>query len=82
MIIFIDKQAFRDVFGCLFETPKNNDKECYNKISKKDIERASRKIEKQQQEKLKLEQYRKEYHKDPTSVMICPFGWSPFGIYL
>lgn len=38
--------------------------------------------EKLEQERLELEAYREQLCEDPTSVMICPFGWSPFGIYL
>ena len=34
------------------------------------------------QEQLEHDLYREQLYKDPTSVMICPFGWSPFGIYL
>lgn len=38
-------------------------------------------------ERLEIEEaahnaYRKALYEDPTSVMICPFGWSPFGFYL
>ena len=38
--------------------------------------------ERLEQEELERQTYREQLYKDPTSVMICPFGWSPFGIYL
>lgn len=34
---------------------------------------------KKEKEEHKL--YYQQYLEVPTSVMICPFGWSPFGIY-
>ena len=33
-------------------------------------------------ERKEREAYWNQYLEDPTSVMILPFGWSPFGIYL
>jgi hypothetical protein len=33
-------------------------------------------------ERKEREAYWNQYLDDPTSVMILPFGWSPFGIYL
>ena len=33
-------------------------------------------------ERKEREAYWNQFLDDPTSVMICPFGWSPFGIYL
>ena len=33
-------------------------------------------------EQKEREAYWEQYAEDPTSVMILPFGWSPFGIYL
>lgn len=38
--------------------------------------------EKLEQERLERQAYWDQLYDDPTSVMICPFGWSPFGIYL
>ena len=38
--------------------------------------------ERLEQERLEQEAYWEQLYKDPTSVMICPFGWSQFGIYL
>lgn len=38
--------------------------------------------ERLEQERLERQAYWDQLYKDPTSVMICPFGWSPFGIYL
>lgn len=38
--------------------------------------------EKLEQERLERQAYWDQLYEDPTSVMICPFGWSPFGIYL
>lgn len=38
--------------------------------------------ERLEQERLEQQAYWDQLYDDPTSVMICPFGWSPFGIYL
>lgn len=38
--------------------------------------------ERLEQERLERQAYWDQLYDDPTSVMICPFGWSPFGIYL
>jgi hypothetical protein len=38
--------------------------------------------ERLEQERLERQVYWDQLYDDPTSVMICPFGWSPFGIYL
>lgn len=45
-------------------------------------EKAEKAAEQYRKELEEHNQYYREYLEDPTSMMICPFGWSPFGIYL
>ena len=45
-------------------------------------EKAEKEAEKYRKELEEHNQYYREYLEDPTSMMSCPFGWSPFGIYL
>lgn len=58
--------------------------EVYKKIER---EAAERRLEQERRiteslERKEREAYWNQYLEDPTSVMILPFGWSPFGIYL
>lgn len=58
--------------------------EVYKKIER---EAAERRLEQERRiteslERKEREAYWNKYLEDPTSVMILPFGWSPFGIYL
>lgn len=58
--------------------------EVYKKIER---EAAERRLEQERRiteslERKEREAYWNQYLEDPTSVMILPYGWSPFGIYL
>lgn len=86
MIIFIDTKAFADFLHDIIKSGVEHDL----KIQKqREIEYAKKQKLKEQKrlEKMKKEEeehllYYRQYLEDPTSMMICPFGWSPFGIYL
>jgi prephenate dehydrogenase len=80
---------FRALSETLYELNKQlvkEDMEHYHKMIEQKQKEAREKAEKEaEQYRKELEehnQYYREYLDDPTSVMICPFGWSPFGIYL
>lgn len=49
-------------------------------------EDARKRREKQQlkeaRERKERERYWTQFCNDPDSVKICPYGWSPFGLYL
>lgn len=78
--------AFGEAMNELHKLLVKEDMEHYHEMIEQKQKEAREKAEK------KAEQYRREleehnlyyeqYLEDPTSVMICPFGWSPFGIYL
>lgn len=58
--------------------------EVYKKL---EHEAAERRLEQERciaesLERKEREAYWNQYLEDPTSIMILPFGWSPFGIYL
>lgn len=61
-----------------------------NKVElyKKEEYKAREEREKQERcindalERKRREQYWKMYWEDPSSVMILPYGWSPFGFYI
>lgn len=57
-------------------------KESHERFLKEQEEKKKREAEQRELEEMERLQYRQELEDDPTSVMICPFGWSPFGIYL
>ena len=58
--------------------------EAYKKYEREAIERrlSEERLITESLEQEERETYWNQFLDDPTSVMICPFGWSPFGIYL
>ena len=58
--------------------------EAYKKHEREAIERrlSEERLITESLEQEERETYWNQFLDDPTSVMICPFGWSPFGIYL
>ena len=68
-------------FGTLLEVKESEVRHELEINKQRDIERQRKKehkyLEKLKKEKEEHNQYYNEYCKDPTSVMICPFGWSP-----
>lgn len=86
MILFIDPKTIGKFFNDLVEEGVKEDMKHYHKMIEQKQKEAREKAEKEaEQYRKELEehnQYYREYLDDPTSVMICPFGWSPFGIYL
>ena len=67
-----------------YMTSWEDEVEVYKKIER---EAAERRLEQERRiaesiERKEREAYWNQYLEDPTSVMILPFGWSPFGIYL
>jgi hypothetical protein len=86
MIIFINPEKIGKLFSDLIDESVKADIEYYQKIKKREFEKQKleekKRLEKMKKEEEEHDLYYEQYLKDPTSVMICPFGWSPFGIYL
>ena len=86
MIIFIDTKKLGNFLYDLIESESEHERKIQEKIENrrkaKLKEKREKKLKKIADEEKKLNEWREQYCKDPTSVMICPFGWSPFGIYL
>lgn len=86
MILFVDTKGMADFFYRLIEEGVKHDMKIQKEIDaenrKKEIEKQKKKIEQLKIEDAEREEWHRQYWEDPTSVMICPFGWSPFGIYL
>lgn len=86
MIIFIDPQKIGNFLYDLIESESHHEKKIQQKIENehkaKLKEKREKKLKKIEYEEKKLNEWCEQYNEDPTSVMICPFGWSPFGIYL
>ena len=67
-----------------YMTSWEDEVEVYKKLER---EATERRLEQERRiaesiERKEREAYWNQYLEDPTSVMILPYGWSPFGIYL
>ena len=86
MIVFIDTEAISSFFSDLLKEQVKQDMKYSQELKKYEYEKQKlkeqKRLEKMKKEEEEHKLYYEQYLEDPTSVMICPFGWSPFGIYL
>jgi hypothetical protein len=86
MIVFINTETISNFFSDLLKEKVKEDMKHYQEVKKYEFEqqklKEQKRLEKMKKEEEEHKLYYEQYLEDPTSMMICPFGWSPFGIYL